>query len=256
MTRVVKIGGRAQADPGLSTALYQAWNDAPNTLCIVHGGGDEITAMQRALGSEPTFVGGRRVTSQGDLELLRMVLSGVVNKRLVNGLVAAGVPAVGLSGEDDALIGAELIDATALGFAGRPMTINVQLLRTLMDAGYMPVISPVGFNAASESGGALNVNGDDAAAGIAASLKAEELLLIADVEGVRGPRGDVVQSLSLESARDLIASGVAAGGMAAKLESAHAALVAGVDRVRICDLAGLADSERGTFITQSQGVVS
>jgi acetylglutamate kinase len=185
-----------------------------------------------------------------------MVLSGVVNKRLVNGLVAAGVPAVGLSGEDDALIGAELIDGATLGFAGRPTTINVQLLRTLLDAGYMPVVSPVGFNTVSGSGGALNVNGDDAAAGIAASLKAEELLLIADVEGVRDARGEVVQSLSPESARDLIASGVAAGGMAAKLESAYAALIAGVDRVRICDLAGLADSERGTFITQSQGVVS
>ena len=254
--RVVKIGGRAQADPGLSAALCQAWNDSPNGLCVVHGGGDEITAMQRALGSEPTFVGGRRVTSQSDLELLRMVLSGVVNKRLVNGLVAAGAPAVGLSGEDDALIGAELIDAATLGFAGRPTTINVQLLRTLLDAGYMPVISPVGFNGTSGSGGALNVNGDDAAAGIAASLKAEELLLIADVEGVRGAQGDVVQFLSLDSARDLITSGIAAGGMAAKLESAHAALMAGVERVRICDLAGLADSVRGTFITQSQGVVS
>lgn len=254
--RVVKIGGRAQAEPGLSAALFHAWNDSPNSLCVVHGGGDEITAMQRALGSEPTFVGGRRVTSQSDLELLRMVLSGVVNKRLVNGLVAAGAPAVGLSGEDDALIGAELIDAANLGFTGRPTTINTQLLRTLMDAGYLPVISPVGFNETSGNGGALNVNGDDAAAGIAASLKAEELLLIADVEGVRGAHGDVVQFLSLDSARDLITSGVAAGGMAAKLESAHAALMAGVERVRICDLAGLADSERGTFITQSQGVVS
>ena len=254
--RVVKIGGRAQADPGLFGTLCQAWNDSPNGLCVVHGGGDEITAMQRALGREPTFIGGRRVTSQSDLELLRMVLSGVVNKRLVNGLVAAGAPAVGLSGEDGALIGAELIDAATLGYAGRPTMINVQLLRTLLDAGYMPVISPIGFDGASGNGGALNVNGDDAAAGIAASLEAEELLLIVDVEGVRGAQGDVVQFLSLDSARDLITSGVAVGGMAAKLESAHAALMAGVERVRICDLAGLADSERGTFIIQSQGVVS
>jgi acetylglutamate kinase len=185
-----------------------------------------------------------------------MVLSGVVNKRLVNSLVAAGIPAVGLSGEDDALIGAELIDAASLGFAGRPTVINVQLLRTLMDAGYMPVISPVAYNATSGLGGALNVNGDDAAAAIAVSLKAEELLLVADVEGVRGVQGEVVQFLSVESARELVASGVAAGGMAAKLESAHAAVMAGVDRVRICDLAGLVDSERGTFVTQSQGIVS
>jgi acetylglutamate kinase len=185
-----------------------------------------------------------------------MVLSGAVNKRLVNSLVAAGAPAVGLSGEDDALIGAEIIDPVSLGFAGRPTVINVQLLRTLLTAGYMPVISPVAYDATSGKGGTLNVNGDDAASAIAAALEADELLLVADVEGVRGAKGDVMPVLSLESARELIASGVATGGMAAKLESAHAALVAGVDRVRICDLAGLVDSGRGTFITQSQGVVS
>ena len=256
MTRVVKIGGRVQGDPLVAAALCLAWNNSQKSLCVVHGGGDEVSSMQRALGSEATFVGGRRVTSQSDLELLRMVLSGLVNKRLVNSLVAAGIPAVGLSGEDDALISAELIDATSLGFAGRPTAINAQLLRTLMNAGYMPVISPVGYNAVSGQGGALNVNGDDAAAGIAVALNAEELILIADVEGVRDAQGDVVPALSIESSRELIASGVAADGMAAKLESAHLALLAGVDRVRICDLAGLVDSERGTFITQSQGVVS
>jgi acetylglutamate kinase len=256
VTRVVKIGGRAQGDARLAAALCQVWNDSPNSLCVVHGGGDEISAMQRTLGREAAFVGGRRVTSHEDLELLRMVLSGVVNKRLVNSLVVAGIPAVGLSGEDDALIGAELIDAESLGFAGRPTIINAQLLRTLMDAGYVPVISPVGYDAGSGEGGVLNVNGDDAAAAIAVSLEAEELLLIADVEGVRDGQGEFVQSLSVDSARELIATGVAAGGMTAKLESALAALISGVDRVRICDLAGLIDSERGTSITQSQGVVS
>ena len=256
MKRVVKIGGRAQGDSNMITALHRAWTDAPNGLCVVHGGGDEVSSMQRALGREAAFVGGRRVTSQADLDLLRMVLSGVVNKRLVNALVAAGVSAVGLSGEDGALIGAEVIDAASLGFAGRPTAINVQLLQTLMESGYVPVVSPVGYDVTTGLGGALNVNGDDAAAAIAVSLRADELLLIADVAGVRGAEGEVVQFLSIESARDLIASGVAAGGMAAKLESAHAALLGGVDRVRICDLAGLVDSERGTFVTQSQGVVT
>ncbi len=256
MTRVVKIGGRAQGDPRITESLCQAWNDSPNGLCVVHGGGDQISAMQRALGREASFVGGRRVTSQSDLDLLRMVLSGAVNKRLVNMLVTAGVSAVGLSGEDDALIGAEVIDAATLGFAGRPTAINVQLLRTLLSAGYVPVISPVGYDATSGQGGTLNVNGDDAASAIAASLEAEELLFIADVEGVRDAKGELVSVLTPESARELIAGGVATGGMAAKLESAHAALLAGVFRVRICDLAGLVDNERGTFITQSQGVVS
>ena len=254
--RVVKIGGRAQNDARLVSAIHEAWSGSRSDLCVVHGGGDEISAMQRSLGSEATFIGGRRVTSEGDLELLRMVLSGTVNKRLVNSLVAAGIPAVGISGEDAALIGAEVIDEAMLGFAGRPTAINAQLLRALMDAGYVPVISPVGYNAGTGAGGALNVNGDDAAAAIAVALEADELLLIADVEGVRDTTGGIVPALSIESSRQLIANGVAAGGMAAKLESAHAALVAGVDRVRISDLAGLADSERGTFITQSQGVVS
>ncbi len=252
--RVVKVGGRAQVDPRLAPLVRDAWDREPGELCMVHGGGDEMSAMQRALGREVAFVGGRRVTSQADLELLRMVLSGVVNKRLVNALVAAGLPAVGISGEDGALIGAELIDSASLGFAGQPVAIKALLLRTLLDARYLPVISPVGYDVKSRNGGALNVNGDDAAAAIAAALEAEELLLIADVEGVRDANGDVLASLSSEAARELTASGVAAGGMAAKLESAEAALIAGVVRVRICDLAGLSNSERGTSFTQSQSV--
>jgi acetylglutamate kinase len=125
-----------------------------------------------------------------------------------------------------------------------------------MDAGNLPVISPVGYDGESGRGGALNVNGDDAASAIAVALQADELLLIADVEGVRGERGEVLPAITMESARELIDNGTAAGGMAAKLESAHAALLAGVDRVRICDLAGLVDDGRGTFITQSQSVVT
>jgi acetylglutamate kinase len=252
--RVVKIGGRAQADPGFATAIRRAWAAAAGEICIVHGGGDEISAMQRALGREAAFVGGRRVTSQGDLELLRMVLSGIVNKRLVNSLVAAGVPAVGLSGEDGGLIRAESIDAASLGFAGRPVGINRELLLTLTEGGYLPVISPVGYDATNGSGGVLNVNGDDAAAAIAAALSAEELLLIADIEGVRDENGDAIASLSCDAARELVANGTAGGGMAAKLESAEAALSAGVARVRIGDLAALGDETRGTFITQSQSV--
>lgn len=252
--RVVKIGGRAQANPRLPTVLRDAWQSAPGTLCVVHGGGDDMSAMQRALGREPAFVGGRRVTSEGDLELLRMVLSGVVNKRLVNMLLAAGIPAIGISGEDGGLIGAEVIDKATLGFAGQPVAINAELLQLLMSSGYLPIISPVAFDAKSQSGGALNVNGDDAAAAIAAALAADELFLVADVEGVRDSEGQILSSLTGESARELIANGIAEGGMAAKLESAQVALTAGVSSVRICDLEGLVDDERGTFITLSQSI--
>jgi len=252
--RVVKIGGRPQADPQLPSIISDAWHRSPGSLCIVHGGGDEMSAMQRALGKQPVFIGGRRVTSEGDIELLRMVLSGVVNKRLVSAFTAVGLPALGLSGEDGELIGAQAIDKASLGFAGRPARINAHLLRFVVNAGYMPVISPVGCDVKNPKGGALNVNGDDAAAAIAVALGADELLLVSDVEGVRGADGAAYQSLTVESARDLIASGVATGGMAAKIESAHEALGRGVGSVRICDLRGLHDEQSGTFITISQSV--
>lgn len=256
MTRVVKIGGRAQANPGLAASIHAAWKETPNALCVIHGGGDEITAMQSALGRKPLFIGGRRVTSRADLELLRMVLSGVVNKKLVNSLITEGVSAVGISGEDSALIGAEIIDASTLGFAGSPVRIEPGIVRTLLSAGFLPVISPVAYDLSSGTGGILNVNGDDAAAAIAIALRAEELLFVADVEGVADENGIVLSNIHVDFARDLIVQGVAAGGMAAKLESAEAALKGGVARVRICDVAGLADSERGTLITQAEGVVS
>jgi len=254
--RVVKIGGRAQADAELASKIRQAWEASPGELCIVHGGGDEITAMQNALGREAAFIGGRRVTSELDLDLLRMVLSGVVNKRMVNSLVTEGIRAVGISGEDSALIGAEVIDFASLGYVGRPTRIAAGIIRALLDGGFLPVISPVAYDVSSSTGGALNVNGDDAAAAIAVSLNAGELLLIADVEGVRNEGGEIIANIDADSARDLIQNGVAKGGMAAKLESAHAALARGVERVRISDLAGLADTERGTLIIQAQGVVS
>lgn len=254
MTRVLKIGGRAQSDSSLARIIRDAWDAAPGELCVIHGGGDEVSAMQRALGREAAFVGGRRVTSQGDLELLRMVLSGVVNKRLVSSLVAADAPAIGISGEDGALISAEFIDRAVLGYAGRPVGINKQLLVSLMTAGYLPVISPVAFNTESGVGGALNVNGDDAAAAIAAALGASELMFIVDVEGVLDADSQVVGNLTLDQAREMIANGSASAGMAAKLESAEAALLNGVASVRICPLRGLSHVQCGTFITQSQSV--
>jgi acetylglutamate kinase len=252
MMRVVKIGGRAQADPRMVPLIGKVWAESPGSLCVVHGGGDEVSAMQRALGREAQFVGGRRVTSKADLELLRMVLSGVVNKRLVNRLVAAGVPAVGLSGEDAALITAEIIDSGSLGFAGRPTSVKVELLQALFSAGHLPVISPVAYDGGAVEGGALNVNGDDAAAAIASALGADELLLIADVEGVRDEHGNLIRALPTDSARQLTDNRVAVEGMAAKLEAAEFALTGGVETVRICNLAGLVDSECGTFITLAQ----
>lgn len=150
MRRVVKIGGRAQSAPDLVSRIADAWKAAPKSFCVVHGGGDEISAMQRRVGVEPSFLNGRRITTREDVDTVRMVLSGLVNKRLVSALVAAGVPAVGISGEDAGMITATPIDADGLGRAGKPVSVNVDLIRTLLDAGYLPVISPL----ASEDGGA------------------------------------------------------------------------------------------------------
>lgn len=247
MKRVIKLGGRAQSADALASSVASAWQTT-GAMCIVHGGGDEISALQRRLGGEPRFAGGRRITTAEDLDIIRMVLSGVVNKRLVSQFNAVGVPAVGVSGEDAALITAQPLGIAEFGFVGMPVRINTALIETFWLTGMLPVVSPLASNAETP-GTALNVNGDDAAAAIAVALDADELLLVADVEGVLDSTGRVIDELDVDEARALIASGVAVGGMAAKLEAAYAALAGGVESVRIADLAALEDLGRGTSIT-------
>jgi acetylglutamate kinase len=260
--RVVKLGGRAQSAAELPSLIASAWRAEPGALCIVHGGGDEISKLQRTLGGAPTFTGGRRVTTAADIDIIRMALSGLVNKRLVSDFVAAGAPAVGVSGEDAALIDAQPLNVAEFGHVGMPSVINTGLIDALWRGGFLPVISPLGANNSSAEGGAgnalattsftgaaLNVNGDDAAAAIAVALHAAELLLIADVAGVLDDSKQVIPELDVDQARGLIVAGIAIGGMAAKLEAAHAALTGGVTKVRIADLSALTDPNRGTVVT-------
>ncbi|MDQ6717995.1 MAG: acetylglutamate kinase [Gemmatimonadota bacterium] len=254
--RVVKLGGRAQNDAVLPRAINDAWNLAKGNFCVVHGGGDEITALQVALGKKPTFVNGRRVTTADDIQLLRMVLSGVINKRLVSTFNQAGAKAVGLSGEDGTLISARRgkkgDGLFELGAVGTPESVNAPLLKSLIASGYMPVVSPVGSDVDLTSGGALNVNGDDAAAAIAAALEADELLFVADVPGVM--RGDaVIAEVELAEVGELVKQGIVSGGMTAKLDAAKTALVGGVRRVRISDIGGIMDEARGTIVTSQRG---
>ena len=247
MTRVVKVGGRPQSDPRLAAIVASCWSRDAGSVVLVHGGGDEVSALQSALGETSTFVEGRRVTTAKDIELVRMALSGSANKRLVATLVGCGIDAVGLSGEDAGLIAAAPMDAPRLGHVGVPRTVNVAFLKHLLSGGYMPVISPVSRDASGTLGAALNVNGDDAAAAIAAALGAAELLLVADVPGVICD-GTVIPSLSPDAARALIADGIAAGGMQAKLQAALNALAGGVPQVRISDLVAIDDPDRGTVL--------
>ena len=256
MTRVIKIGGRPQTDPSLGPALANDWASARlnGGLVLVHGGGDEVSTLQAALGGSAKFVNGRRVTTEKDIDLVRMGLSGSANKRLVSSLVQSGIDAVGVSGEDAALIGASPMDAAQLGYVGTPTTVNVAFLRHLLSGGYLPVISPVSRDRTGTLGAALNVNGDDAAAAIAVALGAKELLLVADVEGVLCD-GKVVTNLTPDGARQLMADGTAAGGMQAKLQAGLSAISGGVSCVRISDIAAITDPARGTKL-QATGDLS
>jgi acetylglutamate kinase len=267
---VIKIGGRAQTDVRLAPALAARWaawrvataeqqgGDASATVfCVVHGGGDDVTALQRAAGVEPTFVGGRRVTAPDDIDRLRMALSGLANKRLVAALGGAGVRAVGLSGEDGPLLVAEPIADSTLGAVGTVCAVDTSLVAMLVSAGYLPVIAPV---AAARSGSvaahpptatpALNINGDDAAAAVAVALSAGELLLVSDVPGVRVD-GQRVVELTPPMAERAIARGEIAGGMEAKVHAALDALAHGVGRVRIGPLDMLTSDDAGTAVVRA-----
>jgi acetylglutamate kinase len=257
-TRVIKVGGRPQSDPCLVALLASAFHSCavngqgvPARLVLVHGGGDEVSALQQALGGSTTFVDGRRVTTERDIELIRMALSGSANKRLVSALVGAGVPAVGVSGEDAALLVATPLDRATLGLVGAPSEVRVDLIEHLLDGGYLPVLSPVSRDASEGAvPGALNVNGDDAAAALAVALGADELLLVSDVEGVARD-GELFAKLTPSCAESLVRQNVASGGMRAKLEAGCNALAGGVARVRISDVGAIADPGRGTLLTNS-----
>jgi acetylglutamate kinase len=246
VTRVIKIGGRPQMDPTLPALIAESW-DAVSGAVIVHGGGDEITALQKALGVSSQFVEGRRVTSEQDVDIVRMALSGTANKRLVSSLVREGVRAVGLSGEDASLIAATPVDTGRMGHVGSPQRINSSLILHLIDGGYLPVISPVSRNVGHALGPALNVNADDAAAAIAIAIEADELTIVTDMPGVMID-GQPAAKLSCDQAHAMMRDGTATGGMQAKLIAAMAAVDGNVPRVRITDLDGIKDQSRGTQV--------
>lgn len=245
MTLLVKVGGRVQSDAALTSALAVAYRRHGGRMVLVHGGGDEVTQWQRRLGIEPRFVGGRRVTTGDELETVRMVLSGSTNKRLVRQLSRAGIRAVGVSGEDGDLLIARRIPS--LGAVGSPARVDVRLLEALLDAGFLPVVSPLARDLDSDEG--LNVNGDDAAAAIAAALRSAELVFVSDVAAVWDSDGSPLTSLGLDTLERLLVDSTALGGMAAKLQAARTALLGGVPAVRVGDLRALTEERAGTSIT-------
>jgi acetylglutamate kinase len=241
---VVKVGGNEVDDSQWTARLAEAVAASSAPTVIVHGGGKEVTDLQRVLGAEPEWREGLRVTTPEALRAVSMVLSGVVNKRLVSALVSAGAEAAGVSGEDGGTLRAVPARGGQLGRTGEIVEVRPKLLMTLLAAGITPVVSPV---SRGPEGGALNVNADDAAAAVASALRPERFLLVSNVPGVLrdGMAIGVVTTVELE---ELIRTGVASGGMIPKLRAGMRAAGAGVPDVRIGDLVMLTDGEAGTRI--------
>ena len=242
---VVKVGGRVLDDPRW-VATFAATLASRGRAVLVHGGGKEVSALGERLGLIPEWRDGLRVTSEETLAVARMVLSGLVNKRLVAALGRAGVRAVGVSGEDDGLLAAEPLLGGALGRTGIVTSVRSSLLRALLDAGLTPVVSPV---SRGPGGGALNVNADDAAVALAAALGAVRLFFLSDVPGVRLADG-LADEVGSEAVEGAIASGVVTAGMAPKLRAAARA-AARVPEVRIGPLSVLSGG-RGTRVRAAE----
>jgi len=233
---VVKYGGAAMDRAGLAASFAQdiaLLQSAGITPVVVHGGGPQVTHMSARLGIETTFVDGLRVTDAETLDVATMVLAGKLNKEVVGSLVSGGVPAVGLSGIDGGLLLARRQVAPDLGFVGEVVHVNADVLRTLAERRFVPVVASI---AVDDTGQAYNVNADVVAAELAIELGAEKLVFINDVPGLIGPTGDLLSELSAQQCLDLLAQGgVVEGGMIPKLESAVDALRAGVKRVHLVD---------------------
>ena len=232
---VVKFGGNAMGDADAMAEFARdivLMRQVGIKVVVVHGGGPMINDLLKRLDIKSEFVRGKRVTDKATVEVVEMVLTGLVNKRIVQAIMDEGGRAVGLSGKDDDLMVC-VPDDPELGFVGKPHEMNVQVLRDLFNAGIIPVVAPVatGMNA-NET---FNVNGDTAAGAIAGALKADRLLLLTDVSGVKDASGAVLTELHPDQVLAMIDDGSISGGMIPKVETALDALDKGVRAVVILD---------------------
>ncbi len=231
---VIKLGGHAM---GSSDAMNEFARDivllrqvGVNPV-IVHGGGPMINEMLQRLDIKSDFVNGKRVTDAETINVVEMVQSGRVNKSIVHAINRQGGKAVGLSGKDAGLINCTPADPS-LGLVGVPNQVDPSILHTLFRDHVIPVIAPLG---AGQDGETFNINGDDAAGAIARALQADRLLLLTDVDGVKDANGDILTNISASQIKELTESGVIAGGMIPKTQTALDALASGVKAVVILD---------------------
>ncbi|MCS7190403.1 MAG: acetylglutamate kinase [Fimbriimonadales bacterium] len=236
---VIKYGGAAMSENGLAAQVMQ---DIVLMHCvgirpvIVHGGGPEISDLMKRLGKQPLFVNGLRVTDAETMELVEMALTGKTNPRLVALIQQQGGRAVGLSGKDGGLIRARKLESEAdLGFVGEVDTVQPEVLLSVLEAGYIPVVSPIGMGA---DGASYNLNADFAAGALAGALGATKFILMTDVPGVLSDPEDptsLISELTREQAQRMLENGRVSGGMIPKLQACLQALERGCPRAHIID---------------------
>ncbi len=233
----------AMALDGICQALADL-RKGGKSLVLVHGGGKDINRHLAWLQEQPVFKDGLRVTSPAAMKVVEMTLSGFVNKKLVSLLNQHSGAAVGISGVDGSSFLCERI-SEELGQVGRVLSVKTDLVDVLLAANFLPVVSPISVDGSQTH---FNVNADDAAAALAVALKAEKLVFVSDVQGVRGVDGIRIHELDNEATEALIRNGVATGGMIPKLNSCRAAVASGIGQVHICgwtDSTGFAAQVRG-----------
>ena len=219
-TIVIKIGGSTLGSHDTTLEDVVTLQRLHINVVLVHGGGNTISQWLRKIGKEPKFVNGLRVTDDETMELVLMTLAGKVNKELVAGIQVHGGRAIGMCGLDGGLIRATRKNEL-LGAVGEVSAVDLAALLPLTGAGFMPVIGPI---ALGQDGEPLNLNADTAASEIAVALKAEKIIFLTDVSGIRGADGQMVPELTAHAVRELIASGIISGGMIPKAEACLRAL--------------------------------
>jgi acetylglutamate kinase len=240
-TVVIKYGGHAMVDDALKASFAEdvvLLTFIGINVVVVHGGGPQIGDLLKRLGIESHFVGGMRVTDERTMEVVEMVLAGKVNSEIVSLINAHGGRAIGLSGKDDGFILAERMlmksgdEELDVGFVGRVRAINPAVIEALEHSNFIPVIAPIGVGANGET---YNINADLVAGEVAEALHAEKLILLTDIDGVRGADGKVIPTLDVANAERLEREGVIAAGMIPKVTCCIDALRGGVGKTHIVD---------------------
>ena len=223
---MVKLGGATLGSHDTTIEDIVELQQQGKSLVVVHGGAKVVTEWLSRQGISTRFVEGERVTDEATLEMVAAVLGGLVNKEIVAAINSLGGQAVGISGVDGGLIQGRIRDKE-LGYMGTVVKVNVNLLKVLLQSGYIPVVAPISlhsFDKPDKASQLLNINGDPVAGEIAAAIGAERLIFLTDVVGICDSSGKLLPQLSPAEAEALLASGVASGGMIPKIKASLRAL--------------------------------